>query len=46
MGDGEQYMVEFIEWWDAQSEGAKKAYKARYKPPLDWLGFYKILSFK
>jgi len=46
MGDGEQYMGEFVEWWDAQSEDAKTAYKARYRPPLDWLGFYKILSFR
>lgn len=46
MGDGEQYMSDFIEWWDAQSIDAKQAYKARYNTPVDWLGFYKILSFR
>ena len=41
MGGGEDYLIKWSEWWDAQKkdEPARIAYFARYMPPPRWLAW-------
>jgi hypothetical protein len=40
MGYGEDYMIEWIEYYSKLSEEKKETYKRKFPTPIMWLGFY------
>ena len=40
MGVGEDYAMEFGEWWETLSAEAQQAYQQRYPEPAGWRGWY------
>jgi hypothetical protein len=40
MGCGEDYLLEFDEWFARKHDGAKQRYREEHPEPSAWSGFY------
>lgn len=40
MGDGEDYWLEWLDWFLGQDEGTRTTFTSRFAEPLGWEGFY------
>jgi len=44
MGFGEDYWVQFQEWWKAQSSEVRQRIQAKYPDDGDWSGFWQMAN--